>query len=256
VLCEKNETVFEMSTTLQALKAKSEAKSQEEKRQIDKKREVIILVEQFLQDQGFLNSLESLQNESGCSLAKYQVADNIDLQLIYQHFQEYYEMRFGKPPKVLKKASVETTNKIRKPSKTKVISRSESLSMEAKISNNEENDLGINGTSCSKPSSESETFEQKVMKPLSSFLNGYNNETKELALIISRDIFTDNPNVKWDDVIGLEGAKRLLKEAVVMPLKYPDLFSGALLSPWKGVLLYGPPGTGKTMLAKAVATEW
>uniref|UniRef100_A0A674G7T1 Katanin p60 ATPase-containing subunit A-like 2 n=1 Tax=Taeniopygia guttata TaxID=59729 RepID=A0A674G7T1_TAEGU len=68
------------------------------------------------------------------------------------------------------------------------------------------------------------------------------------------DICLHKPNVKWDDIIGLDAAKRLVKEAVVYPIKYPELFTG-ILSPWKGLLLYGPPGTGKTLLAKAVATE-
>jgi katanin p60 ATPase-containing subunit A1 len=76
----------------------------------------------------------------------------------------------------------------------------------------------------------------------------------ELAATIRRDIFLDDPRVPWDSVAGLDNAKRLLKEAVVMPVRYPNLFVG-LLAPWRGILLYGPPGTGKTMLAKAVATE-
>ena len=63
-----------------------------------------------------------------------------------------------------------------------------------------------------------------------------------------------NPNVRWDDIAELGGVKRVLKESLVMPLRYPEYFTG-LLQPWKGVLLYGPPGTGKTLLAKAVATE-
>ncbi|KAH0985383.1 hypothetical protein GBA52_012560 [Prunus armeniaca] len=79
-------------------------------------------------------------------------------------------------------------------------------------------------------------------------------EVRSLAESLARDIVRGNPDVKWESIKGLENAKRLLKEAVVMPIKYPKYFTG-LLSPWKGILLFGPPGTGKTMLAKAVATE-
>ena len=67
-------------------------------------------------------------------------------------------------------------------------------------------------------------------------------------------IVQEDSNVAWDDVCGLHIAKAQLKEAVVLPMKYPQLFTGKR-QPWKGILLYGPPGTGKSYLAKAVATE-
>ncbi|XP_074808426.1 katanin p60 ATPase-containing subunit A-like 2 isoform X2 [Natator depressus] len=109
------------------------------------------------------------------------------------------------------------------------------------------NEIASNSLNCDPDPSE------RLLKPLSAFI-GMSGEMRELATVVSRDIYLHNPNIKWDDIIGLDAAKRLVKEAVVYPIRYPQLFTG-ILSPWKGLLLYGPPGTGKTLLAKAVATE-
>ncbi|VVT57166.1 uncharacterized protein SAPINGB_P005567 [Magnusiomyces paraingens] len=87
--------------------------------------------------------------------------------------------------------------------------------------------------------------------------NGDDNEdseTKKLRGALSSAILSKKPNVHWSDVAGLEGAKDALKEAVIMPVKFPQLFKGNR-RPAAGILLYGPPGTGKSFLAKAVATE-
>jgi transitional endoplasmic reticulum ATPase len=70
-----------------------------------------------------------------------------------------------------------------------------------------------------------------------------------------REVFIEVPEVRWDDIGGLETAKQELIEAVEWPLKYPEAFEAINTRPPRGVLLFGPPGTGKTLLAKAVATE-
>lgn len=80
------------------------------------------------------------------------------------------------------------------------------------------------------------------------------NETKKLRGAIQGAIVSEKPNVHWDDIAGLDGAKEALKEAVILPVKFPHLFTGNR-KPVTGILLYGPPGTGKSYLAKAVATE-
>lgn len=81
-----------------------------------------------------------------------------------------------------------------------------------------------------------------------------NEEEEKLEGAIADIIVTEKPNITLNEIAGLENAKQTLREAIVLPLMRPDLFSGAR-RPWKGIMLFGPPGCGKTLLAKATAAE-
>jgi transitional endoplasmic reticulum ATPase len=78
---------------------------------------------------------------------------------------------------------------------------------------------------------------------------------KEVEPSAIREVLVEIPDVRWEQVGGLEEAKRELREMVEWPLKHAGLFTFAGIKPPRGILLHGPPGTGKTLLAKAVATE-
>lgn len=71
---------------------------------------------------------------------------------------------------------------------------------------------------------------------------------------VSNEIMDRDPNVRWNDIAGLEHAKKCVTEMVIWPLLRPDIFRGCR-SPGRGLLLFGPPGTGKTMIGKAIAGE-
>jgi transitional endoplasmic reticulum ATPase len=78
---------------------------------------------------------------------------------------------------------------------------------------------------------------------------------REVEPSATREVFVEVPDVRWEDVGGLDQVKQRLIEAVEWPLQHAELFAEAGIRPPKGILLTGPPGCGKTMLAKAIANE-
>jgi len=72
---------------------------------------------------------------------------------------------------------------------------------------------------------------------------------EQLRSSLQSSIVSGKMDIKWEDVAGLDAAKEELQEAVVLPIKFPELFRGKR-KPRRSMLLYGPPGTGKSYLAK------
>jgi transitional endoplasmic reticulum ATPase len=95
-----------------------------------------------------------------------------------------------------------------------------------------------------------ETLEKLVIN-----MNDFDYAIREITPSAMREVYVEPPDVKWDDIGGLDNVKRELQEAVEWPLKYPALYKELKHNIPKGILLHGPSGTGKTLLAKAVATE-
>lgn len=102
---------------------------------------------------------------------------------------------------------------------------------------------------------EADNIPYELLLELEVTMDDFLNALKEVEPSAIREVFTEIPDVRWDDVGGLDDVKRVLKETIEWSLKYPELFDHMKTNPPKGILLYGSPGTGKTFLAKAVASE-
>jgi transitional endoplasmic reticulum ATPase len=102
---------------------------------------------------------------------------------------------------------------------------------------------------------EAEEIPKEVLDNLKVTMDDFKEALKDVEPSAMREVLVEVPNVKWEDIGGLEEVKQELREAVEWPLKAKEVFEKIGVRPPKGVLLFGPPGTGKTLLAKAVANE-
>ncbi len=102
---------------------------------------------------------------------------------------------------------------------------------------------------------EEEQIPQEVLESLEVNKDDFMNGLKDVQPSALREVAIEVPNVKWEDVGGLDSVKEELKQAIEWPLKNPKAFRDMGIRPPSGVLLFGPPGCGKTLLAKAIASE-
>jgi len=102
---------------------------------------------------------------------------------------------------------------------------------------------------------EKETIPAEILESLTVTREDFLEALKDIQPSALREVYIEVPEVKWEDIGGLDKIKQELREAVELPIEHPEYFEEMGIEPPKGVLLYGPPGCGKTLLAKAVATE-
>lgn len=243
------------------------------KEALERKRSVLYLISSYLKEHNLHATLECLTNEAQLS-TDVEVCDNIDLDTILQEYQSYYCAKFNKAPKITKTVkhpvkllpqsnnNKETTASVNKrrssltvPSSATVKTPQQQQIQPETVVNDfqfEIRRLLCNGETI--VTSTSITENQNVPSKSLCDFEGYSCEWREIADVILKEIVPNNLGVTWDDCVGLQTSVELLKESVIYPSIYPELFSG-LITPWKGVLLYGPPGTGKTLLSRAVACE-
>ncbi|KAM9425774.1 katanin p60 ATPase-containing subunit A-like 2 [Pholidichthys leucotaenia] len=284
-----------MELSYQSMKIAHQAREADELRTETRRKNLLILIYHHLLGQGYVGAAVALDQETNGGVKKFEVSDNIDLEMVLMEYESYHFVKFQKYPRLTRRTAepgesrsarsgvkrspcsavkplpkISGTSSLQSGNWAKKVDNGSSVAPESSefgfnvssIRNGAAGEAASNRKVCDGKgvihdavrgtSIESDHME-RLLKPLSGFC-GLSGEMKELAVIISRDIYLHSPNVRWKDIIGLEDAKRLVKEAAVYPIKYPQLFTG-ILSPWKGLLLYGPPGTGKTLLAQAVATE-
>lgn len=256
----------------------------------NRRRNIMYLMHRYLVENGFYSSAEALKTEGRLS-EEYELCDNIDLDGMYLEYASFFNMKFGKYPKILKKAGpkikLEMAGKAQ-PKQEKQEKPQAKPQNEGSLANWH---MGVGAATVaaaaslnpsSNPSSQSQFPDsnnplqiRKMDTPAEGSCNdapaklvgeiehGHlggddslfaSMDWQSLAELVKTSILREEINLRWSDVCGNQRAIELIKEAVLTPIEYPQLFAHGL-KPWRSLLLHGPPGSGKTFLAKALYSE-
>ena len=102
---------------------------------------------------------------------------------------------------------------------------------------------------------ETEKIPTKILQSMEVKIVDFYDAMREVVPTAMREFYVERSKVYWDDVGGLDNAKKILEENLIIAMINPEKFTKMGIKPPKGALLYGPPGCGKTLLARALATE-
>lgn len=248
-----------------------------EKEGLERKKVSLLLIGKHLIENGYVDTLVALESETNLKVDQFKLSENLDLDVIVKDFTEYHEFKYGKKPifyskgdndanAIKGKRSGITTkmpslknvnlNKVSGPKTEKIKPPNMDVAVNKENDLNENNKkLSLVGNNMAQKETKDQTYTgERILKGLPKEI-AMNPDYIDLAKNLQRDIVMEHPNIKFTDIIGHDKAKAVLKEAIQLPVKFPELFNNTGLEPWKGVLLFGPPGNGKTLLAKAVASE-
>lgn len=212
-------------------------------------RNIVYLIAEYLKEAGLQKSHSTLIEETQLS-SEFSVCDNVDLETIYLEFCSYFQIKFGKKPRFVKKldqnipkppsfTSVERQNLTKRRAALKT-APTHVLTTFPEISVAKEAEV----TQCLRVSSLSPpTHDDNIIGKHSSvyprlmtnedFNNSHPCDWKEMTEIIMTEVIKKDLCVKWDDVVGQDSAKQIIQESVIFPTKYPQLFNR--VQPWKGL---------------------
>ncbi|KAF0298760.1 Katanin p60 ATPase-containing subunit A-like 2 [Amphibalanus amphitrite] len=249
--------------TLSSIRCDTLSRETAEKRLQQRRRALLVLVLDYLRSEGYAEAADALVTEAPPGIREHRVCDNTDLDVVFQDYEAYYQLRYGRLPKVTRRdGGGEPNGASGEPRRVKPRTRPRAAALGRAGDPTPAPapaEFALHGHAAGRGEGEERDETDTAALPgrrrTLQLPPPAGPELQAMAAMVSRDLFLDEPGVRWEHIVGLESAKRVVREAVVYPLRYPRLFAGPLVAPWRALLLFGPPGNGKTLLAKAVASE-